>query len=108
MAKCGGNQSMVMLWVVEVWLLGVLLLSLRTAGGLFLIERMRRKEIKPVGRELYERCLALQRRMGLDRVIQYCECHRLDAPAVLRWFLPLVLLPVRPLPAFAQNHSQPS
>src|SRR6267142_526301 len=70
-----------MLWLVEAWFLGVLLLSLRTAGGLFLIERMRRKEIRPVGRELYERCLALQRRMGLERLIQYCECHRLDAPA---------------------------
>jgi beta-lactamase regulating signal transducer with metallopeptidase domain len=96
-AESRSEQPMAMLWVVEVWFLGVLLLSLRTAGGLFLIERMRRKEIKPVGRELYERCLALQRRMGLDRVIQYCECHRLDAPAVLGWFRPVVLLPVRAL-----------
>jgi hypothetical protein len=35
--------------------------------------------------------------MGLDRVIRYCECHRLDAPAVLGWFRPVVLLPVRAL-----------
>ncbi len=91
------EQPMAMLWLVEAWFLGVLLLSLRTAGGLFLIERMRRKEIKPVGGKLYERCVALQRRMGLHRVIQYCECHRLDAPAVLGWFRPVVLLPVRAL-----------
>src|SRR6266581_2907785 len=91
------EQPMGMLWLVEAWFLGVLLLSLRTAGGLFLIERMRRKEIKPVGGELFERCVALQRRMGLDRVIRYCECHRLDAPAVLGWFRPVVLLPVRAL-----------
>jgi len=96
-AESRAEQPIAMLWVVEVWFLGVLLLSLRTAGGLFLIERMRRKEIKPVGGNLYERCLALQRRMGLDRVIQYCECHRLDAPAVLGWFRPVVLLPVRAL-----------
>src|SRR2546429_73385 len=91
------EQPMAMLWLVEAWFLGVLLLSLRTAGGLFLIERMRRKEIKPVGGKLYERCVALQRRMGLDRVIQYCECHRLDAPAVLGWVRPVVLLPVTAL-----------
>ncbi len=96
-AESRAEQPIAMLWVVEVWFLGVLLLSLRTAGGLFLIERMRRKEIKPVGGNLYERCLALQRRMGLDRAIQYCECHRLDAPAVLGWFRPVVLLPVRAL-----------
>src|SRR5437016_4748313 len=96
-AESRSVQPMAMLWLVEAWFLGVLLLSLRTAGGLFLIERMRRKEIKPVGGELFERCVALQRRMGLHRVIQYCECHRLDAPAVLGWFRPVVLLPVRAL-----------
>ena len=62
-----GAQSTAMLWLVELWFLGVLILSLRTAGGLLLIERMRRKEIKPIGQELHERCMALQRRMGLDR-----------------------------------------
>src|SRR5882672_12490715 len=92
-----------MLWLVEAWFLGVLLLSLRTAGGLFLIERMRRKEIKPVGGELFERCVALQRRMGLDRIIRYCECHRLDAPAVLGWFRPVVLLPVRALTGLTEE-----
>src|SRR5712691_6958063 len=97
------EQPTGMLWLVEAWSLGVLLLSLRTAGGLFLIERMRRKEIKPVGGELYARCLALQRRMGLDRVIRYCECHRLDAPAVLGWFRPVVLLPVRVLTGLTEE-----
>src|SRR6202045_970889 len=97
------EQPMAMLWLVEAWFVGVLLLSLRTAGGLFLIERMRRKEIKQVGGELYERCVALQRRMGLDCVIQYCECHRLDAPAVLGWFRPVVLLPVRALTGLTEE-----
>jgi beta-lactamase regulating signal transducer with metallopeptidase domain len=92
-----GAQPVAMLWLVELWFLGVLILSLRTAGGLLLVERMRRKEIKPVGQELHERCMALERKMGLDRVIRYCECHRLDAPAVLGWFRPVVLLPLRAL-----------
>src|SRR5258706_475626 len=97
------EQPMGMLWLVEAWFLGVLLLSLRTAGGLILIERMKRKEIKAVGAELYARCLALQRRMGVDRVIRYCECHRLDAPAVLGWFRPGVLLPVRALTGLTEE-----
>ncbi len=97
------KQSMGMLWLVEAWFLGVVVLSLRTAGGLFLIERMRRKEIKQVERKLYERCLALQRKMGLDRMIQYCECYRLDTPAVLGWFRPVVLLPVRALTGLTEE-----
>jgi len=90
-------------WFVEVWFLGVLLLSLRTAGGLFLIERMRRKEIKPVARELYEKCLVLQRKMGLQRMVRYCECLRLDAPAVLGWFRPVMLLPARALTGLSEE-----
>src|SRR5205823_12107084 len=102
-AESRAVQPSAMLWLVEAWFLGVLLLSLRTAGGLFVIERMRQKEVKPVGRELYERCLALERAMGLDRVIQYCECHGLDAPAVLGWFRPVVLLPVRALTGLTED-----
>ncbi len=103
LAESRAEQPTGMLWLVEAWFLGVLLLSLRTAGGLLLIERMRRKEIKPLGEELYARCLALQRRMGLDRVIRYCECHRLDAPAALGWLRPVVLLPVRALTSLTEE-----
>jgi len=101
-ATTRSEQATWTLWLVEAWFLGVLLLSLRTAGGLLLIERMRRKEIKAVGADLYARCMALQRRMGLERVIRYCECHRLDAPAVLGWFRPVVLLPVRALTGLSE------
>jgi len=101
-AESTTRQPLGMLWLVEAWFLGVLLLSLRTAGGLLLIERMRRKEIQPVGAVLLARCVALQRRMGLDRVIRYCQCHRLDAPAVLGWSRPVVLLPVRALTGLSE------
>jgi hypothetical protein len=92
-----------MLWLVEAWFLGVVLLSLRTAGGLLVIARMRRREIKPVARALYEKCVALQQKMGLGRVIQYCECFRLDAPAVLGWFRPVVLLPAKALTGLSED-----
>jgi beta-lactamase regulating signal transducer with metallopeptidase domain len=92
-----------MLWFVEAWFLGVVLLSLRTAGGLFLIERMQRKEIRPVTKLVQEKCLELQRRMGLDRVIRYCECLRLDAPAVMGWFRPIVLLPATALTGLSEE-----
>jgi beta-lactamase regulating signal transducer with metallopeptidase domain len=102
-AEVPAGQPAGMLWFVEAWFLGVVLLSLRTAGGLFVIERMRRKESKPVAMQLHEKCVALQRRMGLERVIQYCECLRLDAPAVLGWFRPVVLLPARALTGLTEE-----
>jgi beta-lactamase regulating signal transducer with metallopeptidase domain len=100
------SQPAGILWFVEAWFLGVVLLSLRTAGGLVLIERMRRKEIKPVAWELLEKCLVLQKRMGLERVIRYCECLRLDAPAVLGWVRPVVLLPARALTGLSEEQME--
>ena len=70
---------------------------------MFVIEKMRRKELKPLRRELYLRCIALQLKMGIERAIRYCECQRLDAPAVLGWFRPVVLLPVRALSGLTEE-----
>jgi beta-lactamase regulating signal transducer with metallopeptidase domain len=102
-AESRAEQPTGMLWLVEAWFLGVLLLSLRTAGGLLVIARMRRKEIKPVAQALYEKCVALQLKMGLGRVIQYCECFRLEAPAVLGWVRPVVLLPAKALTGLSED-----
>src|SRR6516225_3664329 len=85
------------LWLVEAWFAGVMLLSLRSAGGFLAVERLRRKESTPLEKELLELCLCLQRRMGLKRVVRYCHCVHLDAPAVAGWMRPVVFLPMTAL-----------
>jgi beta-lactamase regulating signal transducer with metallopeptidase domain len=96
-ADSNKDSSIYLLWFVEAWFLGVVLLSLRPAAGFLLIERMRIKKGAPVTGALRERCLELQERLGLSRVVQYCESLQLQAPAVVGWFRPVVLLPVSAL-----------
>jgi beta-lactamase regulating signal transducer with metallopeptidase domain len=91
------NAPVYFLWLVEAWFAGVMLLSLRSAGGVLVVERLRRKESTPVSEELLELCLSLQRRMGLTRVVRYCQCVGLDAPAVAGWIRPVVFLPMTAL-----------
>ncbi len=90
------------LFLVEAWFFGVLLLSLRTAGGVVALERLRRRNSAPLGAELLERCLALQRQMGLARFIRYCESIHLEAPSVIGWIRPVVLLPVSALTGLSE------
>lgn len=90
-------------WLVEGWLFGVVLLSLRTAGGFLLLERNRRRQSIPVNGELLEVCRELQRRLGLTRVIDFCECHWLSAPAVIGWFRPVIFLPVSALTGLSEE-----
>ena len=90
-------------WLVEAWFAGVLLLSLRSAGGFLVVEHLRRKESTPVSEELLKLCLSLERRMGLDRVVCYCESIRLDAPAVAGWIRPVVLLPIAAITGLSEE-----
>jgi beta-lactamase regulating signal transducer with metallopeptidase domain len=82
---------------VELWFVGVLLFSLRTAGGFFLVVRLRRRDSKPMSTDLLALCRKMQSRLGITRAIRYCESIHLDAPAVVGWFRPVVLLPISAL-----------
>jgi len=93
----GRGSSIYLLWLVEGWFLGVVVLSLRPAAGFLLLERMQIKKGVPLRGAFRERCAELQRRLGLNRVVQYCESLQLQAPAVVGWFRPVVLLPVSAL-----------
>ena len=83
--------------LVELWFAGVVLFSLRSAGGFFLVVRLRRKESTPVSQDLLNVCQALQERMGITRIVRFCESLQLSAPVVVGWIRPVVLLPVTAL-----------
>src|SRR4029077_6291353 len=70
-------------WLVEAWLLGVALFSLRFTGGFLLLERERRKQSTTPRARGRAMCDTRQRRLGLDRPFRYCECKWLQAPAVI-------------------------
>jgi beta-lactamase regulating signal transducer with metallopeptidase domain len=90
-------------WVVQAWLIGVAFFSLRFAGAFLLLGRQQRRQSVPLSGRLLEVCLALQRSLGMNRVIRFCECKWLQAPAVIGWFRPVVLLPVTALTGLSQD-----
>lgn len=90
-------------WLVEVWLLGVALFSLRSAGGFVLLERQRRRESGCVQDWVLEICYTLQHRIGITRAIRYCESALLQAPAVIGWFRPIVFLPASVLTGLTEE-----
>jgi beta-lactamase regulating signal transducer with metallopeptidase domain len=93
-------------WLVGAWLVGVVAFSLRFVGGFFFIEHQRRKRFAVVSDSVLEICFTLQDRLGIDRAIQYCQCARLQSPAVLGWFRPIVLLPISALTGLSPEQLQ--
>jgi beta-lactamase regulating signal transducer with metallopeptidase domain len=102
----GANREQTMLWLVQAWLIGVMLFSMRTAGGLLWLGRARRGQIEPLPDEVYRQCLVLQRRMGLHWHIRFGQCDWLDAPAVLGWFRPIVLVTTQALTGLNRQQLQ--
>ncbi len=90
-------------WLVEVWLLGVVALSLRSIGGLLLLGRLRRQSAHSLEATLRSTCLTLQRRLGVRRLIEFCESREINAPAVIGWFRPVVLLPIAAIAGLSQQ-----
>jgi beta-lactamase regulating signal transducer with metallopeptidase domain len=100
------QDALALPWLVEAWLLGVAFFSLRSAGGFVLLERERRRQSIAASDSVLRMCRNLQSRLGLDRTIRYCECQWLQAPAVIGWFRPIVLLPVTALTGLSEEQLQ--
>jgi beta-lactamase regulating signal transducer with metallopeptidase domain len=84
-------------WLAQGWLAGVLLLALRIVFGLVLIEQLRRRNLIALPDVVVARFRALQARLGIQRDIRYHQCDLVGVPAVIGFFRPIVLLPVRAL-----------
>lgn len=100
------SSSDAIAWLVQAWLFGVAIFSLRSAGGFLLLERERRKRASVVGERVLEICYTLQDQLGISRTIEYCECKWLQAPAVIGWFRPVVFLPATALTGLSEDQLQ--
>jgi beta-lactamase regulating signal transducer with metallopeptidase domain len=92
--------------LVGAWLVGVLLLSLRSAGGVLAVRRLLRKGVAPLAPEIHDLCAGVQRRLGIARAVQYLESSRVHAPMAAGWIRPVVLLPVGTLAELAPTQRE--
>src|SRR5580700_5134872 len=83
--------------VALAWLAGVFFFSLRAAGGWWMLRRLRQRCRELAPEPILSMCLALRERMGIRRVVHFCASTAVEAPAVLGWFRPIVLLPLASL-----------
>ncbi|HEV2446356.1 MAG TPA: M56 family metallopeptidase, partial [Candidatus Sulfopaludibacter sp.] len=80
-------------WVVAVWLAGATALWLRLLGGWILTERLRFRLALPAPREWQRALDRLATRVRVSRPARLLVSALVDAPGVVGWLRPVVLVP---------------
>ena len=77
-----------------VWLLGVLLLSLRPVLGCLRVQTLRSSGLTPLSESNCQLAQQLVDRLGIRHVVQFAQSALVEVPTVIGYLRPMVLLPV--------------
>lgn len=80
-------------YLVVFWGVGVLVLSIRLLGGLWVLRKLRTRLTKPVSTVLMAQLNNVAERLGLARPVQLRESLVVTVPLVVGWLKPMILLP---------------
>jgi bla regulator protein BlaR1 len=77
-----------------IWMSGVILFSLRFAGGCWQVNRLRKRQLEIVPEELLRRFTELKEKLGIRRNVDLRFSAAINTPMVIGVLKPMVLLPV--------------
>ena len=79
--------------VLMGWMAGFLFFTLRLSSGVFYSYRLR-SESTPIDNEWYAYIQNISQKLGINRVISLAESAAINAPIVIGYFNPLIVIPV--------------
>ncbi len=100
LASATPSSTGVPLWPVAgvfVWMSGILVLSIRLAGGWLVARRMATRAVRPAAAHIQAVAAALADRLALGRVVDVFESSTVAVPVVVGWLRPAVIFPVAAL-----------
>ena len=84
-------------WIVSVWLIGILFLSLRIAFGWTYAQRLKRQGIISVVTRWQKRLARLRWKMKVAQPVCLLESALVHVPTTIGWLRPVILLPISAL-----------
>jgi hypothetical protein len=79
---------------VIVWLCGIVVLSLRLAGGWLVARRMAARAVRPAQAPLQALAADLSSRLAIGKVVRVLESSAIAVPVVVGWLRPAIVFPV--------------
>jgi len=84
-------------WLVVLWVLGVLILSVRLAYGWMAARRLRTDGTRDVSASLQQVLARLAAQLRVHQPVRLLESLLIEVPAVIGWLRPIVLVPASAL-----------
>jgi beta-lactamase regulating signal transducer with metallopeptidase domain len=84
-------------FLVALWFAGVLFLSLRFLGGLFIARRLKRLQTSPLLEQWQAKLAGLCEQLRVSRPVRLCESMLVEVPTVIGWLRPVILMPASAL-----------
>ncbi|HXB72985.1 MAG TPA: M56 family metallopeptidase [Candidatus Acidoferrales bacterium] len=103
LAQSGAWQR-VLPWLVMTWIGGVMVFSVRLIGGWFGTARLRRVKSRPAPADWQQTVDRLTGRMGIAQSVRLTISSLVEAPAVIGWLRPMILIPVGALTGLPAEH----
>ena len=79
--------------ITVLWLVGVVLLSMRPVMGCFYVRRLKRFGLSAVPDSVLEACDELMRKMKIQHAVQVFQSSLVHSPVVVGYLRPMILLP---------------
>lgn len=93
----------IMPWLISLWLVGVVLCSLRLVGGWVWVLRLTRREARPVSIPWQMKALSLAVKLCVTRPVRLIESALVQVPTAIGWLRPVILLPASALTGLTPN-----
>ena len=81
-------------WLVLIWIMGVLALSMRYLAGWTYTLHLRRRGTREVGQRWQEQRTRLAQQLGVTRPVRLVASALVHVPMVAGWLRPIILMPV--------------
>ncbi|WP_266203505.1 M56 family metallopeptidase [Pontibacter kalidii] len=80
--------------LVTLWLLGLVLMSVRFIGGLAYTQRLRHYKTTALGEQWQQKLNGLQKRLGMQQAVRLAESALVQVPMAIGVAKPVILLPM--------------
>jgi len=97
------NQPEPVQWIAPLWLLGVLLLSLRSIAGWIAVTRLKRSGVFAASEAWQHKLAELREKIRVSRPVTLLESYLADAPVVIGFLKPVILVPAQLFTGFSSE-----